>query len=270
MQYQQLIDFHIHTKHSCDGHDSLMMIGEHAVTNGLQAVAVTDHAECQRYWRDGFDGDVRRSFFDAEKAKQAFQGRLTVIAGIELGQPLHNLQAAADALGANPLDFVIASLHCIKGRPDFWEIDYKTEDVKALLTAYFQEVYEMVCWGQFDSLGHLTYPLRYIVGREKISVDLNEYREMIHAILLKLVQQEKALELNTQGYRTDYGRPVPDLEIIRLFKQLGGKYITIGSDAHYAKDCGANIAEGMALLEAAGFTKVTIYKHRQPILLPIQ
>jgi histidinol-phosphatase (PHP family) len=270
MEYKNLVDFHVHTDNSDDAHDSLMVISERAVSKKIRALAVTDHAECQRYFRDGFHRAIRHSFFEALKAKSAFYGQLAIMAGIELGQPLHNLEAANDALNANFYDFVIASLHCVRGEKDFWKVDYCNANVPSLLHTYFDEIYEMVCWGQFDTLAHLTYPLRYIVGREKIPVDLKDYEAQINLILERLIADGKALELNTQGFRTEYGRPTPDLDILKRFKEMGGKYVTIGSDCHYAADVGANISDGYDLLKEAGFEYVTIYDKREPLLVPIQ
>ena len=269
MTFKNLVDFHVHTDNSDDAHSSLMVIGEKAVDKGVRALAVTDHAECHRYWKDSFNLAVRNSYFEAMKAEVAFRGQLALMAGVELGQPLHDLEAAEDVLNSNPWDFVVGSLHLVKGSTDFWKVDYQTADVHALLTQYFDEIYEMVCWGKFDTLAHLTYPLRYIEGREHIAVNLDMYQEQIHAILLRLAQEEKALELNTQGYRTEYGKPTPHLEIFKQFKQLGGKYVTIGSDCHYAADVGSNIDDGLQLLKEAGFDFVTIYDHREPIQIPI-
>ena len=269
MSFKNLVDFHVHTDNSDDAHDSLMVIGEKAVAKGLRALAVTDHAECHRYWKDSFNLAIRNSFFEAMKAEVAFRGQLALMAGVEIGQPLHDLEAANDVLNSNPWDFVVGSLHLVKGSTDFWKVDYKTADVPALLKQYFEEIYDMVCWGKFDTLAHLTYPLRYIEGREHIAVDLSDYMEQIHAILSRLAKDDKALELNTQGYRSEYGKPTPDLDIIRLFKQLGGKYVTIGSDSHYAVDVGSNIADGYEILLSAGFDTVTIYDHREPIQIPI-
>ncbi len=269
MGYKNLVDFHVHTDNSCDGHDSLMVMSEHAAAKGIRAIAVTDHAECHRYYKDKFHLAIRYSYFETLKAKSAFRGQLAIMTGIELGQPLHNLEAAEDALSANHYDFVVAGLHLIRGNQDFWKIDYNNANVPTLLRAYFDEIYDMVCWGKFDSLAHLTYPLRYIVGREKIPVDLADYAEQIDCILERLIADGKALELNTQGYRTEYGRPTPDLEVLKRYKELGGQYVTIGSDTHYAADIGANIDDGLDLLKQAGFDSITIYDRREPILLPI-
>jgi histidinol-phosphatase (PHP family) len=246
-----------------------MVISEKAAAKGIRAIAVTDHAECHRYFKDRFNMAIRYSYFETKKAKAAFFGQLVIMNGIELGQPLHNLQAAEDALSANPYDFVIASLHLIRGGNDFWKDQYHNANVSNLLHKYFDEIYEMVCWGKFDTIAHLTYPLRYIEGRDRVPVDLGEYREQIDRILEKLAQTGKALELNTQGYRTEYGRPTPDFEVFKRFKELGGEYVTIGSDAHYSADVGKNIEDGYELLLRAGFDKITIFDQREPIQLPM-
>ena len=269
MSFKNLVDFHVHTDNSNDAHDSLMVISEKAVAKGIRSIAVTDHAECHRYWKDSFDLAIRNSYFESMKAQIAFRGQLALMAGVELGQPLHNLEAAEDVLSCNRWDFVIGSLHLVKGSTDFWKVDYKTADVHALLIQYFDEIYEMVEWGKFDTLAHLTYPLRYIEGREHIPVYLDDYMERIREILILLADKGMSLELNTQGYRTEYGKPTPDLEIFKLFKQLGGTHVTIGSDCHYASDVGANVEDGLLLLKEAGFDDITIYGHREPILLPI-
>ena len=269
MGYKNLVDFHVHTDNSCDGHDSLMVISEQAAAKGIRAIAVTDHAECHRYYKDDFHLAVRYSYFETLKARTAFRGQLAIMTGIELGQPLHDLKAAEDAIKANSYDFVVAALHLIRGHEDFWKIDFKTTDADALLHAYYDELYEMLEWGKFDALAHLTYPMRYIVGRDKVPVDLNDYKEQIDRILKRLIRDEKALELNTQGYRTIYGCPTPNLEIMKRYKELGGEYVTIGSDAHHANEVGMHIEEGLRLLKQAGFSFVTIFDRREPILLPI-
>ena len=38
---------------------------------------------------------------------------------------------------------------------------------------------------------------------------------------------------------------MPEDDVVRRFKQLGGEFVTVGSDAHYAKDIGAGGDVGM-------------------------
>ena len=188
---------------------------------------------------------------------------------MELGQPLHQLEAAEDALSGCEFDFILASAHILPGKEDFYYMDYSCTDIDSLLKEYFDHVYEMVEWGKFDSLAHLTYPLRYMTARG-IQVDLNRFRDQIDGILNRLIADHKALEINTSGLRQEIGCTMPDYPIVRRFKELGGKYVTIGSDSHRWADVGAGIEEGMDLARKAGFTHFTIFENRCPRLVPLE
>ena len=270
MPLKNRVDLHMHTDNSDDAQHSVILMCEYAQRRGLRAVAITDHCECNRYKTDRFDRAIRQSFFESVKARASFRGSRVVLAGMELGQALQNIEAAEDALAANPYDFVIGSLHNVEGEADFWKVDYTQKDPHELLDRYFQEVYELVRWNRFDSLAHLTYPLRYIVGVEHIDIDLKQWSEPIDEILKTLASNGKALEINTSGLRQPYGKARPHLEIVRRFRQLGGEYITVGADAHCCEDVGANIEDGLQIALQAGFRYISLYQHREPMPVPIE
>lgn len=271
MKYRYFSDCHLHSDCSRDAEDPAMMMCEAAQRQGLYAVALTDHCECNDYYKEEYDRSVRQSYFEAKKAAAVFQGRLRVYAGVELGQPLQDVKAAQDVLTTCGFDFVLASLHNLAGMEDFYFLDYDHQDVNELLTRYFDEILEMVRWDGFDSLAHLTYPYRYITGDKGIPAQLYpDHGEVIDEILSLLVQNHKALELNTSGLRQKLGQTLPPPDVIRRFRQMGGKYVTIGSDAHRWGDIGAGVETGLSLLLQAGFDRFTIYVGREPVLLPIK
>ncbi|MCI9272765.1 MAG: histidinol-phosphatase HisJ family protein [Clostridiales bacterium] len=269
MRYRYLSDCHIHSDNSSDGADPVMMLCERAASLGFYTLAITDHCECDAYFTEEYDKSIRQSFFETHKAKAVFDGRLKILSGVELGQPLQNLKAAEDALTACEFDFVLASAHVLPGREDFYCMEYIKSEIPALLQEYFQYVYEMTEWGKFDSLAHLTYPLRYMAGK-KIQVDLSQFQEEIDRILLRLIADGKALEINTSGLRQEIGCTLPDLNVVSRFRELGGTYVTIGSDAHRWADVGAGVEDGMQLAQRAGFKHFTLFEKRTPRLIPIE
>ena len=115
----------------------------------------------------------------------------------------------------------------------------------------------------------MTYPFRYLAGNADINVDIKKYSQRIDAILELLIKNRKALEVNTSGLRQVIGRTLPDEDIVRRFRELGGKYVTVGSDAHRWGDIGAGIEDGYNMLLRCGFTHFTVYREHQPELLPI-
>ena len=270
MGAKYLSDCHIHTDCSPDGVDPAMMMCESAARLGFYAVTVTDHCECNDYFAGGFDKSVRQSCYESRKAKAAFHGRLRVYSGVELGQATQDAAAAEDALGCFSYDFVLASVHNIKGEKDFFELDYSAGKAGALLNRYFDELLEVVEWGKFDSLAHLTYPWRYMAGERGTGIPVAQFGGRIEEVLKALIRRGRALELNTSGYRQKLGAPIPDYPVLRRYRELGGRLITIGSDAHRWADVGGGIEQGLRLLRKAGFTHYTIYVGRQPQFLPIE
>lgn len=167
------------------------------------------------------------------------------------------------------LDYVIASLHEMHGKEDFFCLDYEKESVPVLLAQYFEELLQICQWGKFDVLGHLTYPLRYIEGEHHIAVDLSAYEEQIRACLKALVEHGCGVEVNTSGLRQPYGKTFPTMEILKIYREFGGEMVTVGSDAHCADDVGRDISVGIRMAQEAGFPYLCYFHEREPIYIKI-
>jgi histidinol-phosphatase (PHP family) len=218
--------------------------------------------------------DVRRLLREYKTAfpqlKDQYAGQIELLMGIELGQPYYDIQYTENLLKEIDLDYVLCSLHVGRGYGDFYDMKYDRVDVLSLMDAYFYELLEIVSWGKFDALAHITYPLRYIVGREGLSVELSDYASAIDKILKKLIDSGIAMEINTSGLRMPYyERPDPWYEIIERYYQLGGRLLTLGSDAHRTRHLRYGFDEMIQKLKAIGFNKLTYYKKRKPVLYDI-
>lgn len=269
MGFKNLIDMHVHSDNSFDGNDNVMLLCEKACELGVRAIAFTDHCDV-----DTLNCNFRKlnmpAFFEVTKARTAFVGNLVVISGIELGQPVYDKALSEEIIGAFDYDFILASVHNLREMEDFFFLDYNKYDVDELLTKYFSAVLEVAQWNQFDSLAHLTYPLRYIVGESHIDVDMHRYKEDIMAIYETLIKNEKALEVNTSGLRQHYGQCLPNRELLQLYYDMGGRMITFGSDAHYAADITKGIQEGYQMAYDCGFRQYTLFERRSPVQIAIE
>ncbi len=269
MKYKYISDSHIHSKNSFDGKDSVIMLAERACNLGLYSITITDHCECNEYYKENFRSDIEGSVLDITKARALYHDKVRIYTGIELGQPVQDTKAADEALSIGEFDFVLGSLHNLKDERDFYFLEYTAENTEPLLDRYFSEMLELVQSDCFDSLAHLTYPLRYLAEKNDIKPDMKKYSDIIDEILLTLIKNKKALEINTSGLRQIIGTTLPDEAIIRRFRELGGIYVTLGSDAHRWGDVGAGIEDGLNTLLKCGYTHFTIYDKHSPRLLPI-
>ncbi|MCL2488260.1 MAG: histidinol-phosphatase HisJ family protein [Oscillospiraceae bacterium] len=255
-------DCHVHTCHSYDCETPPEALCEAALAAGLAGIAVTDHVETQGISAPGMEQSAADSFAAAKKLRAAYAGRLTVLCGIELGDPLSDLPRAERVLAARPYDMVLASVHSTPEGLDYYYFDFSNADIGAEISRYFDTVLRTAEWGRFHALAHLTYPFRYLPA-DKYPANYDPWQSQIDAVLLALAGRGLALEINTAGLRGPCGSndprklTSPDFPIIKRFRELGGRRVTLGSDAHCAGDVGLGLAEAAVLAWEAGLVVIS-------------
>ena len=134
-----LCDMHTHSDNSFDAKNSVDDMCLAAVERGLYAIAITDHCEAPfiRFGADCefgcFDEQIPKSFADATAAREKYAGKLKVLRGMELGEPLHDPEQTNRALSYGDFDFILASVHNLKNMQDFYYMSYSGVDVDWLL-----------------------------------------------------------------------------------------------------------------------------------------
>lgn len=279
-----LIDCHTHTQFSVDSDADISEMIEKACRLGLSAYAVTDHCECNRWYSEkhypdedtyryyDFGRDFENSVSAVTGLKEKYDGKLNLICGVEMGQATHDFEIAEKIVSDSRVDFVIGSMHQLPKTEDFAFIDYEKlspQDIYGLAERYFLEINKLCKWGKFDVLGHLTYILRYLKGSAGIDLDITPFDEIIADSFKSLVEKGKGIEINTSGLRQKYGDVLPSLKYVKLFRELGGEALSIGSDAHTVEDLGSGISEGMEIAKAAGFEYLCYFKERKPNFIKI-
>lgn len=271
-----LCDMHMHSNNSFDAKNSVVEMCRTAIDRGLYAVAITDHCEAPMI-KDGenceygsFDRLIPNSITETLSAKQKYEKKIKILCGLELGEPMHDKECTERALAYGASDFTLASVHNLRGMEDFYFIDYSKISVDEILKLYFAELAETAEFKYFDSLAHLTYPLRYIKAKTGKIPDLEPFSEDIDKIFKILIKNKKALEINVSGLFKELKMTLPDENLVRRFRELGGEYITLGTDSHSVDFVGKGIKEGIEVARRAGFSHYTIYENHTPILIPIE
>ena len=191
---------------------------------------------------------------------------LTIRKGVELGQAILRPQAAENILAEPDIDFVLGSMHDSPQGIDYYWMEYTSvAQCRKLIEEYLEALLELSRTDYFDSLAHMTYPLRYMRDRGGIPVDFRCCDDLVQEILKTLVERGKALELNTSGYQNPGHEPLPPEYIVKRYRELGGELITIGTDAHEPNNIAAGLEQGMELLRRCGFRYLTGYEKRKPL-----
>lgn len=263
-----LTDLHTHSILSMDGNVPLSDMAQAAVNAGFSALTVTDHYDMLA--EDGSRNltyDWAPSLAQFAETVPLFKDRLTLHLGIELGEAFVSPEHARGVLAqaGDALDQVIGSIHNFReehGGGEYFFAKFDTpEFCRYALDDYFTSMEELVAMPDcYDVLGHIIYPTRYM-HRDGHDIDLmDNYKERLAEILRSVIKTGRSIEVNTCR-----GNTVEDWrKILNLYKDLGGKLVTTGSDAHWPKDVGKGIRESYSLLQACGFDRIAVYTRRKP------
>lgn len=259
-----LMDYHIHSTFSSDGHDTIMELCKSAVSKGIREIAITDHFEpcmaneyCSFYNQKGYWAYIT-------KAKQVFKGMLDIKLGVELGQPHLFPEAANSILADFPYDYVLASVHKLPAGMDVSEVDYGSVSEEEICEIYLKQLKELIYWNDFECIGHLDLIKRYSAAVYKRNISLTSQYELLKEVLQLAIHSGKGIEINTSGLRQTPKETMPGLDVVKLYHDLGGEILTIGSDSHYAGDVGKGLAEAQELAMNAGFRYLTVFNNRKP------
>lgn len=263
-----LFDSHVHSDRSHDGSSTAEELCAWALDHGVMGVCVTDHFECDI---PDQQADIEKTLREVTRLQERNKGRIRLTRGIELAQGHLLPETASAILDKTEFDFVLGSVHCATPGIDIGYINFNDPAVKVseVLESYFQSSYRMAKWGRFDAMAHFGYPERYIWGKYRIPVNFLPYEEVIQETLRLLVQNGKGLEVNTSGYRQGLGKTIPVLGILKRYFQLGGRTVTLGSDAHRAEDIAADFDVAMDILTGIGFQYFAFYREHQPVMLKL-
>lgn len=262
-----LTDSHSHSTQSPDGHNSPQEMAERAVLLGIKHYTLTDHIEIEKYYDEEYKKPVSESQGILRDLKEKYSGKLDILYGAELGQPLRDKTLSESILSRFDFDFVLGSLHCCR-EYSFFGVEDETL-IPKILSSYYEELIEMAQWGKFDVLSHITFPLRFLTGESGHNVDMSAFEPAIKKLLKTAVKNDIGIEINTSGLRKGLGETMPGGKYIKMYHDLGGKILTIGSDAHCADDLGKGINESVQMAKDIGFNEICYFEKRKPKFIKI-
>lgn len=251
------IDLHVHTEFSCDSEAKMEQYAEAALAKGINTLCFTDHVDLNPndYGYNYYAPD--RYFENYRKVRDKYAGRVKLLAGIEFGEP-HLYADKLKELSVYPYDYIIGSIHWIG---DMFPCQKVREQysAKEFYTLYWEEVLKTVKHGGFDALGHIDFPKRYY---GEIYYEETKVRE----IFKHLLDKDMVIEINTSSLRKGHSETMPGDELLAMYKDCGGRYITVGSDAHEVPDVGADGNIARELLRKYKLQEV-VYEQRKRIML---
>ncbi len=258
-----LCDYHTHTGFSCDSEESLKRMCEKAMELGLQELAITDHADFLTHGVFEDEIDLEKRKIAMEAAQQKYGGRLIIRNGIELGQPQANPAEYQRLMKNYAFDFIIGSIHNLEKDLELDRLDYAAVDLEQLYGRFLDAEIVLAKDYDFDVLGHITLPQRYLYRQLGKQVDLRPFEKQYKDLFSILTERERGIEVNTSGLYKGTGETLPTPQVLKWYHQCGGRILTVGSDAHNASDLAFGIKKAYEMLRELGFSHISTYENRK-------
>jgi len=257
-------DSHMHTplcKHA-EGHPIEYM--EHGVSQGLAGIIMTCHSPMP----DGFSSRVRmfpEQFAEycamvqaaADAAPDGFEVRLGLESDFFPGMEgwLAELHSKAD------FHYILGSVHwhIAEYMDAFWH-----GDPFAFQKQYFDHLAESAETGLFDSLAHPDL----VKNASPVDWDYDRIRPHIEKSLDRIAKTGVAMEINTSGLNKSYPEMNPGPRMLGLMAERNIP-VVIGSDSHTPTRVGDAFDLALDYLSAAGYEKVSVFRHRERSDFPI-
>ena len=270
-----ITDMHVHSRFSSDSSEEPEAIIQTALSKGYSYVYFTDHHDEDFPVHPSdpsmdFQLDFDDYFKKLTELKERYAGQIAVRIGVEQGICPETALKIKSLSDQYPFDFVIGSSHLTSlknGDPYYSEYYEGKENVDAYREYFSSEAENVKLTDGFDVYGHLDYAVRYCPDKNFV-YRFDDYRDIFEVLLKRLIENGKGIEINTSGI-AKIGYPHPHIDALKLYKQLGGEIITVGSDAHKKENIGTGFDVAENILKELGFRYYTVFKERKPEFIPL-
>jgi len=266
------LDAHVHTELS---HDSAVVIdayAQRAVDLGIAELAITDHVDFAPS-APGFGSSTfeQRERYVRDAAERWADHGVAIRFGAEITWDSQWAEAIRDHLANHAYDFVIGSVHVYRDSPyaaDHVAAWVAGKSLPEIVRPYFDEVAAGARTGLFDVMGHIDFVKRFLAPHVT-AADLAAAPELYTPILDALVASGTGLEVNTSGLRSPAGAAFPAPDVVARFRELGGRAVSIGSDAHLEDSLAWALDDGYASAWDAGFRELTFRRGGEPVAIAL-
>ena len=270
------VDYHVHTQYSDDSDYPMEDVVKDAIRMGMEEICFTDHVDygAKVDWDSGeeipycaglamVNVDYPAYVEQIQKLREQYGEQITIKMGLEFGMQVHTIPKFEALYERYPFDFIILSVHQVEDK-GFWSQEFQQgRTQKEYNERYYEELLQLVKrYQNYSVLGHLDLIVRY----DKMGIyPFHHVRHYVEEILREVIKNGKGIEVNTSSYRYGLKDSTPSAEILKMYHDMGGQIVTLGSDSHAPAHLGTHMEEAKKLLQSIGFRKFCTYEKMQPI-----
>lgn len=256
-----MIDLHNHSLYSYDSKRSMEDILVEALSKNLKILGFSDHLDFNQNDPGNMFYKGENQFEEFLVLKKKYQNEIKLFLGIESSYEKDYEEKIVKTFNKFPFDYTIVSLHFVEGIViSDWIVSLEKDKENILdvdYEKYFLQLESIVDFKNFNILGHIDYYKKYSKFSDHNNT-FRRYKNHYEKILKKIIKNNIFLEINSSGLRHKCQEQFPSTEILALYKDLGGKYVSIGSDSHKTGD----VAFGFEVVEK--ITKIFNFEIYKP------
>jgi len=198
-----------------------------------------------------------------QKMKTQYGDKITLKLGMEFGMQVHTIEQYEKLYAKYPFDFIILSVHEVEDK-EFWTQDFQRDRTQQEYNErYYEELLYLVQnYHNYSVLGHMDLITRYDKAG---TYPFEKLKPIFTEILKTVIADGKGIEVNTSSHRYGLSDLTPSRDILKLYRELGGTIITIGSDSHKPEHLGTFIDETKQELKTLGFKEFCTFDKMKPI-----
>jgi histidinol-phosphatase (PHP family) len=255
-------DYHMHTRFSEDGDDTPEAMCRRAIDLCVPEIGFSEHWDVGPHEKNPRFFKPEPWYVELERLRALFAGKLVIRAGIEIAEPHLYPSEAAEVLGRAPFDYVIGSVHFVGSDFMFNANFFHTHTADEVYDSYFSELGRMLESADIDIVAHFDIPAR--TGKPILGYQPARYEEKIRSALKTCIERDLALDVNVSGLRKPARIIMPDPLILKWYVEMGGRRLTLGSDAHRLPEVSFRLEKGIDAIREVGIDRLTQFEHRQP------
>jgi histidinol-phosphatase (PHP family) len=255
----------MHSRFSEDADDTPESMCLRAIDLGIPEIGFTEHWDVGPYEANPRYFKPEPWYDELERLRALFDGTLIIRAGIEIAEPHLYPHAAKEVLRRVPFDYVIGSVHNVGENFMFNPEYFRSHTADEVYESYFAELEQMVRTADIDIVAHFDIAAR--TGIPIFGYDPVRYADRIRSVLKTCIERNLALDVNVAGLRKPARNIMPAPIILAWYVELGGKRLTLGSDAHRLPEVSLHLEKAVEALRAVGINRITRFELRQATLV---
>ncbi len=249
-----------------------------SIERGLHGFAISDHHDIgdlstgENLWEVDVPSYFE-TFYDRRRmpSRRSEGDKPGFLLSLELGWTPHNGAQLREIDEQYPFDYTIVAVHFYDGYDPYLHTEkIYIQDFEGLYTSTVDLIERSAREISGSRIvAHYDYFSRYS-PEDKSKMLYKHAPDSFDKLFRTMRDNEQILEINTgtisalfrhKGYTME--EAMPDPQILKRYRELGGRFLTVASDAHRVEQNGRFVKEAIAYLNSLGFEEFAWFEERK-------